>query len=84
MEVTIRLAVCVPVPKSKYPLWVAVTVAGAPPVPSLNVARRKFVGTETFTYEIVPGKFSLALFRHPPIVTGPLPITFASTLNDAL
>ena len=59
-------------------------MAGVPSVLEANVTTRSFVGTLTFTYEMVPGKFSLELFCQPPIVTGPFPITFAPTLKEEL
>ena len=31
---------------------------------------------------MVPGKISPVMFCHPPIVTGPFPITFAPLLNE--
>ena len=57
---TVKLAVFDPQPKSNELSCIAVTVAGVPTsVPEENVTTRGFVGTLTFTYEIVPGKFSL-------------------------
>ena len=82
--VTVKLAVRVAEAMSRKPACVAVTVAGVAPVPAVSVATRRLDGTDTFTYEMVPGKFSPAKDRHPPIVTGPLPITLLPTLNDEL
>ena len=62
---------------------VAVMVAGIPAaVDEMSVTTRWLVGTETFTYEIVPEKFSEPVFRQPPIVTGPFPMIFPPVLND--
>ena len=82
--VTVKLAVRVAEVMSKKPACVAVTVAGVAPVPAVSVATRKLDGTETFTYEMVPGKFSLAVVLQPPIVTGPFPMTLLPTLNVEL
>ena len=82
---TVKLAVFDPEPKSNEVSCIAVTVAGVPAsVAEEIVTTRWFVGTPTFTYEMVPGKFSPAKFCQPPTVTGPLPITFAPTLNNEL
>jgi hypothetical protein len=81
---TVKLAVFDPEPKSKELSCIAVTVAGVPSVPEENVTTRWFVGTLTFTYEMVPGKYSTPVLIQLPIVTGPLPITFAPTANDEL
>ena len=79
---TVKLAVCDPAPKSNDEFCIAVTVAGVPAsVAEEIVTTRRFVGTLTFTYEMVPRKFSPAQFCQPPMLTGPLLITFAPTLN---
>ena len=62
---------------------VAVMVAGIPTlVGDISVTTRWLVGTETFTYEIVPMKLSAVVARQPPIVTGPRPIVLPPVLND--
>jgi hypothetical protein len=58
---TVKLAVCDPAPKSNDEFCIAVTVAGVlASVAEEIVTTRRFVGTLTFTYEMVPGKFSPA------------------------
>ena len=80
---TVKLAVFDPEPKSNDEACIAVTVAGAPTsVPEEIVTTRWFVGTLTFTYDMVPGNCSTPVLIQLPMVTGPLPITFAPTLND--
>ena len=79
---TVKLAVFDPEPKSSEVSCIADTVAGVPSVPEENVTTRWFVGTLTFTYDMVPGKCSVPVLIQLPMVTGPLPITFAPTLND--
>ena len=55
-----------------------------PLVLDTSVTKRWLVGTFTFTFEIVPEKISPPIERHPPIVTGPLPITFEPILITEL
>jgi hypothetical protein len=58
---TVKLAVFDPAPKSNEESCIAVTVAGLPAsVAEEIVTTRWFVGTLTFTYEMVPGKYSPA------------------------
>ena len=79
---TVKLAVFDPAPKSNELSCIAVTVAGVPAsVAEENVTTRWFVGTLTFTYEMVPGKYSTPVLIQLPMVTGPLPIAFEPTLN---